>query len=84
MSGPSVLAEFFSAFFSGAYGLLTEPIISAELLVVGCLAVIVSGFFAIDECRTDDVFSCVALTVLVSGVVFMLVLMAWWLAQYGT
>lgn len=84
MSGPSVLAEFFSAFFSGAYGLLTEPIISAELLVVGCLFVVVSALFAIDEYRTDDVFSCVALTVLVLGLVFMVVLMVWWLVQYGT
>ena len=84
MSGPAVLAEFFLAFLSGAYGLLMELIISAELLVLGCLVVSVSALFAIDDHRTDDVFCCVAGTVLVSGLVFMAVLMAWWLVQYGT
>ena len=84
MSGFSVISEFFSAFLSGAYGLLMEPIISAELLVLGCLVVSVSTLLAIDDHRTDDVFCCVAGTVLASGLVFMVVLMAWWLVQYGT
>lgn len=84
MSGFSVISEFCSAFFSGAYQFLTEPIVSAELIVLGCLiaAITLCGF--IDDHRTDDVFAYTGVSLLFLGALFMVVLMVWWLVQYGT
>lgn len=84
MSGPALLAEFFSAFVSGAYDVLTYPLVSAEIIVVASLWVCISVLFAVDDCRDDDLFECMGIALTFLGSLLVIVIFVWWVVQYGT